>query len=75
MIRYGGSERDVGVATSFRDQVHRWGLMTCLLVAVLFTSRSRRPTVGRGSSAQNSSAVGDRREVCHCTKICFWLCN
>ena len=71
MIRYGGGERDVGVATSFRGQVQCWGLVTCVLVAALFASRSRRPTGGRGSAAQNSSAVRDRREVCHWVKICF----
>jgi len=65
VIRYGGGERDVGVATSFRGQVQCWGLVTCVLVAALFASRSRRPTGGRGSAAQNSSAVRDRREVCH----------
>jgi hypothetical protein len=44
MIRYGGSERDVGVATNFRGRDHCWGLMTCVLVPVLCTSRFRRPT-------------------------------
>ena len=71
MICYGGSEREVGVATSFRGEVQCRGLTTCVSFAVLFTSRSRRPTERRGSAAQNSSAERDRREVCHWAKICF----
>ena len=65
MIRYGGGEWDVGVATSCRGQFQCWGLITCVLVAILFASRTRRLTGGRGSAAQNLSAVRDRREVCH----------
>jgi hypothetical protein len=71
VIHYGGSEREVDVATSFCGQVQCWGLMTCVLVAVLFASRSRRQTGGWGSAAQNSAAVQDRHEVCLWAKICF----
>jgi hypothetical protein len=49
VIRYSGSERDVGVVTNFRGQVQSCGLMTCVSVAVLFASRRLRPIEGRVS--------------------------